>query len=96
VTALAARRTLFEKLTKIKLPAPRIDPCIRIGELSSSIFYFRYQHTKISPMNIRLMWKYFQTKHPLTLGPSIVKVKKASFHPCSLFHDQSLELQPCH
>jgi hypothetical protein len=40
VTALAARRTLFEKLTKIKLPAPRIDPCIRIGELSSSIFYF--------------------------------------------------------
>ncbi|GAU19305.1 hypothetical protein TSUD_335910 [Trifolium subterraneum] len=33
-------------------------------------------------------WKYFQTTHPLTLGPSTVKVKKASFHPCSLFRGQ--------
>jgi hypothetical protein len=40
VTTLPARRTLFEKLIEIKFPAPRIDPCIQIGELSSSIFYF--------------------------------------------------------
>lgn len=38
-------------------------------------------------------WKYFQTTHPLTLGPSTVKVKKASFHPCSLFRGQSSELR---
>lgn len=34
----AACRTLSEELTEIRFPAPRIDPCIQIGELSSSIF----------------------------------------------------------
>ena len=38
--ALAACRTLSEELTEIRFPAPRIDPCIQIGELESSIFSF--------------------------------------------------------